>query len=516
MKTQGLEFREALTMLADQAGVTLTHQSTGPKVDKTERESQLATMQSALIFFRNELKKNSNALTYLENRGLDQSVQNDWDLGYAPDVGEALAIHLSKDGKSLAMAEQLFLTQADRSGGYGDKFRGRVMFPIRNEKGDLIGFGGRILGQGNPKYINSSETPLYNKSHVLYGIHRAKDRMMKERHAVLVEGYLDVIACHRAGITEAVASCGTALAEGQVRLIKRFADKVTILYDGDAAGQKAAERAIEIFDLQNLPCKIALLPPGDDPDTLLKSKGADAIRDVISAAETPFDFRVRMLEVKHGTESDEFWQEIPKLLAQAPSELALEKHLIRLAGLHPFIKNPTAAARALKQDVRNAKRGKGKADQTNNHTRGVAFDTTVQSIEVAEGVLLRAVTEEEFRAKYWPMLSEPQLFTSSAAKRTIEALLEAFGTKPPTGPAREWFGRIESEYAVQLLTDVEFDFRFNSLTDAYISDSIEELRRQIKAREIHLEKENLPKDNDDALRSFIQRLRQQKGVDEEP
>ena len=292
MKTQALEFREALKVLADQAGVVLSKSFEGPRIDKSEREAQLAIMQSALIFFRNELRRNTAALAYLDGRSIDQAVQEDWEIGYAPDVGEALAINLQKEGKHLATAEQLFLTQKDRSGGFSDKFRGRVMFPIRDERGDIVGFGGRILGDGHPKYINSSETPLYNKSRVLYGIHRAKDPMMKSRHAVLVEGYLDVIACHRAGVTEAVASCGTALAEGQVKLLKRFADKVTILYDGDSAGQKAAIRAANRALPMLAPGRslaFVTLPAGVDPDDFVRAKGPAAFAALLEKPEPLVD-----------------------------------------------------------------------------------------------------------------------------------------------------------------------------------------------------------------------------------
>ncbi len=271
MKTQGLEFREALQLLADQAGVKLTSYS-GPTQDKSEREGWLATMQSALIFYRNELGKSSTAKTYCDNRDIPQSVIDEWELGYAPSVREGLVSQLKRDGHQLVEAERLFLVQGDQQNGYTDKFFGRLMFPIRDDRGDLVGFGGRVLGDGTPKYINSSDTPLYRKSRVLYGFHKARDRMMKERHAVLVEGYLDVIACHRAGVKEAVASLGTSLAEDHAKLLKRFCDKVTILYDADKAGEKAAMRAVEILGEVGLQCRIALMPQGEDPDTLLRQK----------------------------------------------------------------------------------------------------------------------------------------------------------------------------------------------------------------------------------------------------
>ena len=512
MKTQGLDFREALKQLAEQAGVTLSKSFDGPRVDKSEREMQLATMHSALIFFRNELKRSSQATAYLDSRALDLTVQADWEIGFAPDVGEALAITLQKEGKSLAVAEQLFLTQSDRSGGYGDKFRGRIMFPIRDERGDLVGFGGRILGDGHPKYINSSETPLYNKSRVLYGINRAKDKMMKDRHAVLVEGYLDVIACHRAGVTEAVASCGTALADGQVKLMKRFADKVTILYDGDSAGQKAAERAIELFREADFPCKVALLPKGDDPDTLLKTKGPDAIREVIAKAESPFDFNVRMMEVKLGLESDEFWQEIPILLSEAPTELDLERHLLRLAGKHPTINSPSGAVAALRREISKIRRKSGSVRSQTGSTKAV--DTTIKSLNVAEAIFLRALLDEKYCPKYWSYLTESKGFLTRTCSDIAKVLMTTFGENAPSGPAIGWLGQIEDEETRQVFANLDFDLRVQELNDTYVEDAVQFIRDQSAARELNLEKEAIAEDDDQALHDYLKKLRNQKGVDE--
>lgn len=418
MKTQGLDFREALKLLADQAGVQLA-QYTGPKVDKSEREKWLATMQSALIFFRNELGKSAKAKAYCDNRDLPQAVIDEWELGYSPEVREAMVTHLKRDGHVLAEAEKLFLVQGDQQIGYAAKFFGRLMFPIRDDRGDLVGFGGRVIGDGNPKYINSSDTPLYRKSRVLYGFHKARDRMMKDRHAVLVEGYLDVIACHRAGVTEAVASLGTALAEDHAKLLKRYCDRVTILYDADSAGQKAAVRAVEILEATGLACRVALMPQGEDPDTLLRTKGADAVRDAVGRAESPFDFQIRLLEAQHGVEADRFWQELPVMLAKAPSELDLEKHLLRLAGQHPSIPNAQAATKALRREVakhRRTQKSGGPSDPISLPSKaGVGLLR-------AEQIIFAAWLHEEGRTLVRDILEKPEMWQSAAARSLIGGL----------------------------------------------------------------------------------------------
>lgn len=511
MKTQALEFREALKFCADLAGVVLS-KFDGPRVDKSERENQLSIMHAALIFFRNELKRNSNSLAYLDNRGLTNEVQEEWELGYAPSLGEALAIHLRKEGKHLGTAEQLFLTQQDSSGGFHDKFRGRVMFPIRDEKGDLVGFGGRIIGDGNPKYINSGETPLYHKSRVLYGIHRAKDKMMKSRHAVLVEGYLDVIACHRAGVLEAVASCGTALAEGQIKLIKRFADKVTILYDGDSAGIKAAARAIELFQEAEFPCRIAILPKGDDPDTLLKTKGPEAVREVINKAETPFDFKIHMLENSLGAQSDEFWEQIPPLLAEATSELELEKHLLRLASKHPTINNPSAAVAALRREVRAAKKGKGTAK--NRAVSAKPNDTRMKAILPEEAVVFKAFVDERFREKVWPHVTNPSFFVNRVAVDLSKSIVLNFSDGAPKGPAINWISKLPEEDQ-QFFTDLDFDAAVQELNEQYVDDSIKKMDGHSKSRELDLEKSNIVPDDVESLMEYFNKLKRHKGIDDE-
>ena len=509
MKTQALDFREALKFCADQAGVVLSNTFDGPKVDKSERENQLSIMQSALIFFRNELKKTPNSLTYLDDRGLTAEVQDEWEIGFAPAQGEALAIHLKKESKHLGTAEQLFLTQQDSSGGFRDKFRGRIMFPIRDFKGDLVGFGGRIIGDGNPKYINSGETPLYHKSQILYGMNKAKDKMMKGRHAVLVEGYLDVIACHRAGINEAVASCGTALAEDQVRLIKRFADKVTILYDGDSAGIKAASRAIELFTEANFPCRIAILPKGDDPDTLLKTKGPEAVREVVAKAETPYDFAIHRLENELKTESNEFWEQIPTLLAKATSELELEKHLLRLAGKHPTINNPTAALSALRREVNSLRRGKG--TQKRKVEVKSLTDTRIKNVVAAEAVILKALLDEHLRNKVWPYITKPNLFVSRTCTDLCKDIAKNFNNIAPSGPAINWIGQL-SEENQQFFANLDFDSGVQELNDEYVEDAIKNLESLSASRELDQDKSKISPGDDEALREYFNKLKRHKGV----
>lgn len=514
MKTQGLEFIEALKQLADQAGVTLNLKQTGPRVDRTDRERWLANMQAALIFFRNELQKNPLAKEYLDKRQLPPDVFSEWELGYAPNIGEALTQELRKGGYSLQESRDLFLVDQDGNGGFYDKFRGRLMFPIRDEKGDLVGFGGRILGDGHPKYINSSETPLYHKSRVLYGMHKAKDRIMKDRHAVLVEGYLDVIACHRAGVNNAVASCGTALAEDQVRLLKRYADKVTILYDADTAGQKAALRAIELFQSAELPCRIAMMPGGEDPDTLLNRKGPQAVQDTVKASVSPFDYEILLLEKRLGTASEEFWDELPTLLARSKNELEIEKHLLRYAGQHPQIDNVNAAANALRRQVRSLRQPE-RRQSVNGGPRKLVQGPTVKQLLPAEAVLFRSFILEHFRPLAWQHLMKESSVITNLAIQVRTSLISSFGNVSPTGSINQWVDRIESPEVIEVLNDLEFDVRVQEINQEFISESIQYLQDKNSENSLGRDRQNLQSEDPIELAEYFRKLKAIKGVDDE-
>lgn len=209
MKTENLDFTEALKFLALRAGIALSGQTKG--LPKGERELLDQAMGQALSYFQEQLHTNSAAADYCQRRDLSPEVLAAWNIGFAPDSNQGLAVRLKRLGLPLSICRDLFLVEQDASGGYYDRFRNRLMFPIFDERSRLVAFGGRLLGAGQPKYINSSDTPLYRKGKVLYGLAAARETLIRTRQAVLVEGYLDVIACHRSGITAAVASLGTAL-----------------------------------------------------------------------------------------------------------------------------------------------------------------------------------------------------------------------------------------------------------------------------------------------------------------
>ncbi len=480
MKRQNVDFVEALQTLATMAGITLSSQKSG--IPPTVRLQHQSAMEEALSFFRDQLLKNASAKEYCERRGLATEVLSTWEVGYGPDVGEALAVHLKKKGLPLSECKALFLVDEDSRGGFYDRFRGRLMFPIRDEKGALVAFGGRLLGDGHPKYINSSDTPLYRKSRVLYGMNRARDHISKSRQAVLVEGYLDVIACHRAGVQTALASLGTALSEEHAKLLKRWCEEVVILYDSDDAGQKAAQRAIHVLRDEGLKVRLALMPKGEDPDTLLRTRGPAAVVESVDAAVTPIDFYLQALRSRLDPEQDEFWSEAVSILAQATSEPELDRHLAHVAPFYPWQRNPSEAAKTVKKQVLAARRKLVKGAPAERPHVLVEHHALKGGLSSAEIVLLRACLDEKFRPLAWRFACEGDLFATRLGRQLTEAMLLAFTEGAPAGKSAEWLHRVEPEELRESLSDLMQDFRAENLTEERLADSVQWLKDQREQR----------------------------------
>jgi DNA primase len=296
MKTQNLEFPDAVRLLADRARIEIVEEG-GTGVPQGRRERLVAACSSAAEFFHKTLtgSKDAGAETareYLAGRGFGSQVAKSWRLGYAPSGRGLLASDLTRQGFTRDEMVEANLALVGDSGTIKDRFYNRVMFPITDLQGRTIAFGGRIIGEGNPKYLNSADTPIFHKSANLYAIDRAKNEIVATGTAVVVEGYTDVIALHEAGIRNAVATLGTALTARHVKLLGRFAKRIVYLFDGDEAGMRAADRAAEFLDFTSTPeagsarldLLVAVLADGKDPADHVSAHGADGMREVIESA----------------------------------------------------------------------------------------------------------------------------------------------------------------------------------------------------------------------------------------
>jgi DNA primase len=290
MELEGLNFPEAIRRVAEMSGVTLPEPVDDEQYQKTKKKKaerkliadevvELNTI--ALEFWQSELNSNSaessHAREYLLGRGISEETQNDFRIGYAPDSWDALMSLLKErgaDDKLLAVSGLVSVNE-EKKRTY-DRFRGRIMFPVLDVNGRPIAFGARILDKGEPKYLNSPETPAYIKGEHLYGLYQTKSEIQRSKFAILVEGYLDLISLYQFGIRNTVASLGTAFTPEQAKLLSRFARKTVVNYDGDSAGVKAARRAIEPLLDQDFEIKVLVLPNGQDPDDFIRSNGVES------------------------------------------------------------------------------------------------------------------------------------------------------------------------------------------------------------------------------------------------
>jgi len=270
MEIKGLSFIETVTLLSERAGIPIEIRKPGTR--GSDNRIFYETNRLAMEFYEKMLftTQGEAAFKYLTERGLKTETIADFHLGYAPASWDCLVNLLKKNNVPLSSAEKCGLIIERPSGGYYDRFRDRIIFPILDLSSQAIGFGGRILGQGDPKYLNSPESPVFLKRKILYNLNSTKT-LIRDHGVFIVEGYMDVISLHNAGIHTSVATLGTALGEDHVRLLSRFADKITLVYDGDNAGKKAMLRSVEPFLSNNIIPSVILLPDGKDPDDIARS-----------------------------------------------------------------------------------------------------------------------------------------------------------------------------------------------------------------------------------------------------
>jgi DNA primase len=290
MKHESLSFQESLTILAKKAGVSL--KKTKQTGDTGEKEALVNVNREAALFYEQCLSRNSSALEYLGKRGVTSDVQKIFSLGFSPKQWDALISHLQRKHYKPEKIKKAGLA-VHGTRGYYDTFRNRIIFPIFNLRGEVIAFGGRVMDDSLPKYLNSPETPVFNKSGILYGLNLAKDEIRKRGFAIFVEGYLDVIAAHKSGFTNTVAPLGTAITREHGQLIKRFTEEIVIVFDGDESGFKAARNGMAVLLESGLNVRVLAMPRGEDPDSFLKKEGEKAFSRLLDNALSLVDFFVK-------------------------------------------------------------------------------------------------------------------------------------------------------------------------------------------------------------------------------
>ncbi|CAM3887556.1 DNA primase [Geobacillus stearothermophilus] len=353
MDIEGIPFVEAAKRLAAKAGVDLSvyELDVRGRDDGQTDEAKAMTEAHALLkrFYHHLLvhtKEGQAALDYLQARGWTKETIDRFEIGYAPDAPDAAAKLLESHSFSLPVMEKAGLLTKKEDGRYVGRFRNRIMFPIHDHRGETVGFSGRLLGEGHPKYVNSPETPVFRKGAILYHFHAARVPIRKRQEALLVEGFADVISAAQAGIDYAIATMGTSLTEEQARILRRHADTITICYDGDSAGIEAAWRAAEQLSALGCRVKVASLPNGLDPDEYIRVYGGERFAGEVAAARPLVAFKMAYLRrgknLQHEGERlryiDEALREIGKLSSPVEQDYYLrqlaEEFSLSLSALH--------------------------------------------------------------------------------------------------------------------------------------------------------------------------------------
>lgn len=338
MEYENQTFPEAVKILADRAGIALPEAelTEEQKRERNKRQLLLEINKTAANYFYYLLNgdQGQQAREYLENRRMSKETQIHFGLGYASKYSNDLYLYLKKKGYQDQILKETGLLTYDEKRGAHDKFWNRVMFPIMDVNNRVIGFGGRVMGDGTPKYLNSPETMLFDKSRNLYGLNYA--RTSRKPYMIICEGYMDVIAMHQAGFTNAVASLGTAFTTQHSVLLKRYTQEVRLAYDSDGAGQKAALRAIPILKSAGINVRVIHMDPYKDPDEFIKNLGTEAFQERIDAAESSFMFEISVLEKNYKQSDPEgrasFMKAMARRLLEFPQELERNIYIDAIAG----------------------------------------------------------------------------------------------------------------------------------------------------------------------------------------
>jgi DNA primase len=304
MEIEGVSFPEAVKTVAEKSGIAVPVVEESREYEERDRlrNELLQLNQWAVEFFAlslTETGEGRRGLAYLEQRGVQEATRKLFKLGYAPNSWDALSGYLKSKGASLAQIERSGLVSLKEQGGFYDRFRGRLMFPICDAQGRVVAFGGRILGEGEPKYLNSPETALYTKGQHLFGLSYARDPIRQRVYAILVEGYLDFLIPYQAGVRHLVASLGTALTDNQVRLLGRYAKRIIVNFDPDAAGVNATKRSLELLLSQGFKVNVLTLPDNLDPDEFIRERGAEGYYQLLKTSQSFLDYIVEQAVRAH-------------------------------------------------------------------------------------------------------------------------------------------------------------------------------------------------------------------------
>lgn len=415
MEYEHLSFPEAVQKLATRAGITLPERELTPAQKKSYSEKRLLMEinKAAAEFYQMELRKSRMAIDYLKKRGISGEIAAKFALGFAPDSWDLLKNHLKAKGFSEPDMIKADVLSRNDSGRTFDRFRNRLMFPLCDKKGDFIGFSGRVFDDSIPKYLNTSETPVFYKSQNLFGLHLAYPAIRREEEAFLLEGNVDVVTAHQFGIDNAVAPLGTSFTEDHAKILKRYCNRVIVAFDGDGAGQRATNKALDILNRVGIRAYAMTIPSPHDPDDFLRTYGKEGWDDLRKQVLTFMDFKIRLALSQFDANTAEGKADILKELV--PSLLLIQNMVERTEYIHRISEALHLSEELIRADIRN-KTAEGRRD----FGHGIRFDDVKagKGISMAKDCVLHFAAEN--KSVFDEIESSTQWnFLDTAAQRSV-------------------------------------------------------------------------------------------------
>lgn len=504
MEYENFTFSEAMEALADRAGVELPKQEMSSQArQEADRRSRLFEInKEAAKYFYSLLRseKGKQAYAYFTKRELSPETMQKFGLGYSDKYSDDLYRYLRSKGYEDELLKDSGLVTMDERRGAHDKFWNRAMFPIMDANNKVVAFGGRVMGDGEPKYLNSPETMIFNKSRTLYGLHLARRTKMPQ--FILCEGYMDVIALHQAGFDNAIASLGTALTSGHANMIKRYGKDVYLSYDSDGAGTKAALRAIPILKEAGITCKVINMKPYKDPDEFIKALGAEEYQRRIDEAENSFMFTIRILEQDYDMSDPEsktaFYQEVARRILEFPEELERNNYIEAIASHYQV------GFEQMRQMVHHLGTKVGIVSERQPLKSGIQKKRTREDgMMQSQRLLLTWLVE---RPEIYPKIAayiEPADFTEGIYATVAQELFAQFAAGAALNPARivSMFSQEDEQRQVAEIFNTSVD---GMEREADWEKAIKETLIRIKQSSMERKRQNLDATDMDGLKQIIE------------
>lgn len=482
IKYERLEFLEAVELLAKKAGVVLPeNQKQDPKA--TSLIVQLYKINEIAALFYKDILNSTHGLSaklYLERRGINEETIRLFQLGAAPDKWDMLINHLRAKNISLSLLEKAGLILAKDGGGYYDRFRNRLIFPILDIKSRILGFGARVLDNTLPKYVNSPETPIYTKGRHLYGLNFSKEAVRENDCVVVVEGYLDFISPFQAGLKNIAASLGTALTVEQIRLLKRYTNNAVMLYDADKAGEIATLRTLDIFIEEEMNVKVVSLPTGFDPDLFVRKNGIDNLKIKIRQAQNLFEYKLAVLKSRYNPAEVEgkvqITSEMLSTINKFKNAVSKSEYVKMLA------ESLSVGEDALLQELKKAKEVSSTVGQTKEAVKKPL------TINPTEKLLIKLMLEESGLIQRIKDDIEPADFQDSCASRIVSVMFD-LAAQGKTIEPNLLANYLQEDDALQVIWESTFMPDVSSQDkDKIIDDCIQRLKSQrlkLKRQRLH-------------------------------